>query len=79
MESRNIDMGFLVTKTRLTSDGGQMDQIKSYNAKYRDRIIIPLQGPHIQEFFILNKSTKEFLDEMIKLSKYKIKSLRIEK
>ncbi len=76
MDDMNIYLGFLITKSRLTGKKGQLESIKFKNAKGK-KLIVPLQGPHINEFFSSDESSQDFLRRMINISKYDVLKLII--
>lgn len=73
----NVKTGFLVSKSRIATT--QIERIKLINKNDKDFLIVPVQGPHIEEFFRSDQSTKEFLLKLIKSAKYNIEKLAIKK
>jgi len=77
MSRFNAKTGFLVTKSRIATT--QIERIKLINKNEKDFLIVPIQGPHIEEFFKSNQTTKKFLLMLIKSAKYSIEKLIIKK
>ncbi|MBA7658225.1 hypothetical protein ES703_66174 [subsurface metagenome] len=73
----NVNTGFLVTKSRIAKT--QIERIKLINKNDKDFLIVPVQGPHIEEFLKSDQATKEFLLMLSKSAKYNIEKLIIKK
>jgi len=72
---KSANIGFLVTRSRLSRN--QLTRIKSLNDNSEIKILIPIQGPHIEEFFTNDESIQDFLKRMINYTLYDIYKLEI--